>query len=145
MNVRNSTFRRFGWAAPWRRNSIFRRFGFFGRLLGFLDGRKSIRHFEGSTSLGGSLLDISKTDEIKFDISKIYFKYTSKYLFSFFNETNGSSGKLRNGKPRMVQVFRPCEIRNDGSSVRLGVSKRYSLDIGFRLPSTFIPDWDAKA
>ncbi|UZO15439.1 uncharacterized protein OCT59_006861 [Rhizophagus irregularis] len=123
--------RRFGWAAPSRRNSIFRRFGFFGRLLGFLDGRKSIRHFEGSTSLGGSLLDISK--------------YTSKYLFSFFNETNGSSGELRNGKPRMVQVFRPCEIRNDGSSVRLGVSKRYSLDIGFRLPSTFIPDWDAKA
>ncbi|GBC54223.2 hypothetical protein RIR_jg40384.t1 [Rhizophagus irregularis DAOM 181602=DAOM 197198] len=44
----------------------------------------------------------------------------------------GSSGELRNGKPRMVQVFRPCEIQNDGSSVRLGVSKRYSLDIGFR-------------
>ncbi|GET55083.1 hypothetical protein RIR_jg15131.t1 [Rhizophagus irregularis DAOM 181602=DAOM 197198] len=34
---------------------------------------------------------------------------------------------------------------SNGSSVRLGVSKRYSLDIGFRLPSTFIPDWDAKA
>uniref|UniRef100_U9TH76 Uncharacterized protein n=1 Tax=Rhizophagus irregularis (strain DAOM 181602 / DAOM 197198 / MUCL 43194) TaxID=747089 RepID=U9TH76_RHIID len=50
---------------------------------------------------------------------------------------NGSSGELRNGKPRMVQVFRPCEIRNDGSSVsaRYFKIKRYSLDIGFRLGS----------
>ncbi|UZO13129.1 uncharacterized protein OCT59_004634 [Rhizophagus irregularis] len=75
-----------------------------------------IRHFEGSTSLGGSLLG-------HFEGSRGSFEMANLEWF----------------------VFRPCEIRNDGSSVRLGVSKRYSLDIGFRLVPDFYTDWDAKA
>ncbi|UZO26265.1 uncharacterized protein OCT59_018503 [Rhizophagus irregularis] len=81
--------------------------------------RFGIRHFEGSAGqlLGDSELDISKV--------RLLWAAPSRHF-------EGSSGELRNGNS-MVQVFRPCEIRNDGSSVRLSVSKRYSLDIGFRL------------
>ncbi|GBC47375.2 hypothetical protein RIR_jg38097.t1 [Rhizophagus irregularis DAOM 181602=DAOM 197198] len=108
MNVRNSTFRRFGWAAPWRRNSIFRRFGFFGRLLGFLDGRKSIRHFEGSTSLGGSLLDISKV-RFKWGASKWQTSNDTLWILDF-----GSLRLLyRTGMLRPKRGI--CRLRRSGT------------------------------
>ncbi|GBC51297.2 hypothetical protein RIR_jg25979.t1 [Rhizophagus irregularis DAOM 181602=DAOM 197198] len=114
MNVRNSTFRRFGWAAPWRRNSIFRRFGFFGRLLGFLDGRKSIRHFEGSTSLGGSLLDISKVRILR----NIFFHFSTKRTV----QVGASKWQTSNGSLRLLYrtgMLRPkrgiCRLRRSST------------------------------